>query len=326
MSGDDHSPERPRRHGLRLRAIQAAEPAGCVVATGSASARRLHLPREQLLPRRRRRRTSADGFEVGAARLVRLGCTIGDPTAAAVADDAFDTQLAQFGARYTGVPAPLESHPLRRVDPTGRPPPRSSSPAGSGWTRTTTTSRRSWIGAQPGFMTGGGFPMRFADTDGTPIDVYQAEHEHERRGRARRSGDGQRAARQRDRHERLLRRLRGEHAQRLPALNPLPRRSSPPPRHAASRSSPTSSCSTGGRAQRLDHRLDVGTRARSRSPRPSGPAPTGCRPSFPPRARTARCNGLTCGGSPTSYTVQTIKGVQYAMFAAVSGTCQAQYS
>ena len=27
-------------------------------------------------------------------------------------------------------------------------------------------------------MNGGGFPMRFADIDGTPIDVYQAEHEH----------------------------------------------------------------------------------------------------------------------------------------------------
>ena len=30
-----------------------------------------------------------------------------------------------------------------------------------------------WIGNKPGFMTGGGFPMRFADLDGTLIDVYQ---------------------------------------------------------------------------------------------------------------------------------------------------------
>ena len=30
-----------------------------------------------------------------------------------------------------------------------------------------------WIGARPGFMTGGGFPMRFADLDGTPVDIYQ---------------------------------------------------------------------------------------------------------------------------------------------------------
>jgi hypothetical protein len=32
----------------------------------------------------------------------------------------------------------------------------------------------SWIQNRPGFMTGSGIPMRFADTDGTMIDVYQA--------------------------------------------------------------------------------------------------------------------------------------------------------
>ena len=32
----------------------------------------------------------------------------------------------------------------------------------------------SWIQNRPGFMTGSGMPMRFADTDGTMIDIYQA--------------------------------------------------------------------------------------------------------------------------------------------------------
>jgi hypothetical protein len=32
----------------------------------------------------------------------------------------------------------------------------------------------SWMGTKPGFMTGSGMPMRFADLDGTTIDVYQA--------------------------------------------------------------------------------------------------------------------------------------------------------
>ena len=31
----------------------------------------------------------------------------------------------------------------------------------------------SWIGSRPGFLNGGGFPMRFADTDGSIVDVYQ---------------------------------------------------------------------------------------------------------------------------------------------------------
>jgi hypothetical protein len=32
----------------------------------------------------------------------------------------------------------------------------------------------SWITDRPGFMTGSGMPMRFADLDGTMIDIYQA--------------------------------------------------------------------------------------------------------------------------------------------------------
>ena len=32
----------------------------------------------------------------------------------------------------------------------------------------------SWIKDRPGFMTGSGVPMRFADLDGSMIDVYQA--------------------------------------------------------------------------------------------------------------------------------------------------------
>lgn len=32
----------------------------------------------------------------------------------------------------------------------------------------------SWVGGRPGYFTGSGLPMRFADTDGTRIDVYQA--------------------------------------------------------------------------------------------------------------------------------------------------------
>jgi Domain of unknown function (DUF4082)/Bacterial Ig-like domain/Bacterial Ig domain len=32
----------------------------------------------------------------------------------------------------------------------------------------------SWVRNRPGFMTGSGFPMRYADTDGSIIDVYQA--------------------------------------------------------------------------------------------------------------------------------------------------------
>jgi hypothetical protein len=36
-------------------------------------------------------------------------------------------------------------------------------------------------------------------------------------------------------------------------------------------------------------------------------------------------SGLTCGGEPRPYGHRTVKGLQYATFAAVSGTCRATY-
>ena len=47
---------------------------------------------------------------------------------------------------------------------------------------------------------------------------------------------------------------------------------------------------------------------------------------LPTQGPTGTLSGLTCGGSPTSYTTQTIKGVQYAMFPTITGTCEATYS
>ena len=35
---------------------------------------------------------------------------------------------------------------------------------------------------------------------------------------------------------------------------------------------------------------------------------------------------MNCAGNPVTYSVQTIKGIQYAMFNAITGTCQATYS
>ena len=85
----------------------------------------------------------------------------------------YASQMQQFTSKYTSVPAPA-THRLHCV----------------GWSDWATQPKvelargirfdtnyyhypASWIGAKPGFMTGGGFPMRFADLDGTQIDVYQ---------------------------------------------------------------------------------------------------------------------------------------------------------
>jgi hypothetical protein len=57
-----------------------------------------------------------------------------------------------------------------------------------------------------------------------------------------------------------------------------------------------------------------------------GPGANGLQTLLPTHGRNGTLSALTCGGSPRAYTVQTIKGTEYAMFDAVTGTCRATYS
>ena len=86
----------------------------------------------------------------------------------------FSTQLSQFRAKYTSLPGPLTN--------------RTHCLVWSDWFSEPTTERANgirmdvtyyywpsaWIRNRPGFMTGSGIPMRFANTDGTSADVLQA--------------------------------------------------------------------------------------------------------------------------------------------------------
>ena len=66
-------------------------------------------------------------------------------------------------------PQPL--HHLQRLVERAATP---SSGRASASTPTTTTGPTPWVPDRPGFFTGSGFPQRFAETDGSLIDVYQA--------------------------------------------------------------------------------------------------------------------------------------------------------
>jgi hypothetical protein len=57
-----------------------------------------------------------------------------------------------------------------------------------------------------------------------------------------------------------------------------------------------------------------------------GAGATGLQTLLPTAGPTGTLNALSCGGLPTTYTVQTIKGIEYAMFTTPTGTCQATYS
>jgi hypothetical protein len=58
----------------------------------------------------------------------------------------------------------------------------------------------------------------------------------------------------------------------------------------------------------------------------AGAGANGLRTMLPTQGPSGTLSALACGGSAMPYTVQTIKGIEYATFAAVTGTCQATYS
>ena len=329
MSGDDHAPSNaPGGTASNFDRFKALSPAGCIVANWECvRSHLLHLPEQPAderagggLPRRRLRdRASTPRRLLPATALTQAELSA----------------LLRHAARAVRGPStracrgPSRAARTASTGPTGRRRPRSSSRTASAWTRNYYHYPGRWIGAKPGFMNGGGFPMRFADLDGTPIDVYQQNTHMRRRGEPGVPGDRQRAARQRARPARLLRRLRHEHAHgRLRRPTRLRRRSSRPRRHAASRSSRTSRCSTGSTAATTPPSApSAGTPAPStftttvgsRGDRPPDDAPD-------PGPRRARSPRSRATASPVPYTLQTIKGIQYALFAAVTGTYQATYS
>jgi hypothetical protein len=57
-----------------------------------------------------------------------------------------------------------------------------------------------------------------------------------------------------------------------------------------------------------------------------GAGANGLQVMLPTQGPTGTLSALTCAGSPVVYTVETTKGVQYARFGAVTGSCQATYS
>ena len=110
-----------------------------------------------------------DGFEI--ALHVNTGCL--DFTPASI-ESTFTSQLGAFAADWPNLPKPVSN--------------RTHCIVWSDWATQAKTERShgirfdtnyyyngppAWV-QKPGLMTGSGFPQRFADSDGSMIDVYQA--------------------------------------------------------------------------------------------------------------------------------------------------------
>ncbi len=166
MAGDDHG-TRSGTAGSFDR-LKANEPEGCFVAEWECYRATSWIYTSSGLSDRGARAYAAEGFDIGVH--VNTGCRNFGPMDFA---RIFSRELYAFRSKYPDLPPQ-----------TGN---RTHCVAWSDWASTPKIEARygvrmdlgyyywpgTWIKDRPGFMTGSGLPMRFADLDGSMIDVYQ---------------------------------------------------------------------------------------------------------------------------------------------------------
>ena len=166
MTGDDHA---NGATASRFDQFRAASPAGCSVAQWECIRGTSYVYPVSPLTNAQAVTANSEGFEVG----LHVTTDCGDYTPASLEDD-YAQQLLAWTNRYTGIPAPVSE--------------RTHCIAYSDWATTPKTDLRhgmrldtnyyywppEWVLNVPGVFTGSGLPMRFADTDGSLIDVYQS--------------------------------------------------------------------------------------------------------------------------------------------------------
>ena len=236
MTGDDHG---SGGTAGRFDQLKVSEPAGLLVATGSAcAAPRTSTPRRRS-PTPRRPPTRPQGFEVGAPRRTPAARDWTPQPRSSV----YDGQLAGFAARLPE-PAGADDATGRTASPgaTRRRSRRSSSSTASGSTRTTTTGPASGCRTGPACSPARACRCASPTVDGSMIDVYQAATQMTDESAQTLPAHDRHAARQRDRRRGLLRRLHGQHAHRRRRPRRRGRRSSRRRRPAACRSSRRGRC------------------------------------------------------------------------------------
>jgi hypothetical protein len=166
MTGDDHG-----NGGTagRFNGFRSASPAGCSVAQWECVRGSSYIYPNTPLSNAAAAGYVAEGFEIG----LHVNTNCADWTPASL-QAFYADQLADFAAKFPSVPAP-ETHRTHCI-------------AWSDWATQPKVELQhgirldtnyyywpgSWVNDVPGMFTGSGMPMRFADLDGTMIDVYQA--------------------------------------------------------------------------------------------------------------------------------------------------------
>jgi fibronectin type 3 domain-containing protein len=326
MSGDDHSPgNAPGGTASIFDRFKQLSPPGCVVANWECIRATSYIYPNSVLTNAQAAGYVADGFEV-ALHPVVASCPTTVLTQSELATY-FDTQLTQFGAKYTGVPTPVTSrtHCVYWPDWVGTA--KIEAARGIRMDGNYYHYPSAWIGAKPGFLNGGGFPMRFADTDGSMIDIYQENTNMTDEG-------GQTYP---STVNSLLDNATGPlgyygaFGTNIHTDNPAPNTNDEAIVAAAqARGVPIISYKqlldwVDGRNSSTIRSLSWagGTLTFTTA---VGAGASGLQTLLPAQGPAGSLTAITNSGSPVPYTMQTIKGIQYAVFNAATGTFQATYS
>ncbi len=264
---------------------------------------------------------TADGFEIG----VHISTNCGDWTPASLEDD-YATQLAQLAAQLPSIP-PQDSnrtHCIAWSDYATQP----SVELNHGIRLDTNYYYwpASWIQDRPGFFTGSGMPMRFANLDGSMIDVYQAVSQ-----------------------------MTDESGQTFPfTIDTLLNRALGAEGYYGvfTANMHTDSASSGGSDAIIASAQSRGVPVVSGRQMLTwldgrngssfgnlawngntltftiavGAGANGLRAMLPTTSAAGALTGITLGGIPVSYATQTIKGIDYAFFNAAAGSYEATYA
>jgi hypothetical protein len=168
MTGDDHASTNGTATHFDWFASQ--DPAGCMVDDWECIRSTSYIYPETPLSPSAAAAYEAQGFEVSIH--VNTGCQA-DWTPATL-PNFFAAQLATFDSNFPTVPAPSthRTHCIAWSDWATQP--QVELDFGIRLDANYYYWPESWVQNQPGYFTGSGMPMRFADLDGTMIDVYQA--------------------------------------------------------------------------------------------------------------------------------------------------------
>jgi hypothetical protein len=317
MTGDDHGNNGTQG---RFDIYQTNSPAGCSVADWQCVRATSYIyPSTPIAPSQAAAYV-ANGFEI--ATHITTNCA--DYTSLSLAAT-YSQNLAAFAAAFPGLPAPKtnRTHCIPWSDYSSQP-----TVALANGIRFDTNYYYwppTWVNNVPGVFTGSGMPMRFARFDGTLVDVYQATTQMT-------DESGQTYPFTIDT---LLNRALGPEgyygvftanmhtdtavhagsqaivasaqARGVPIVSSLQMLQWLDGRNASSFQNLTWSGTT------LTFAIDVGVGA------------NGLRALLPVNSASGPLTAIKLGGAPVSYTLETVKGIQYAVFTATAGAYEATY-